>query len=75
MISIAEKDRDVLRFLWLEDIKNGFPRIQVLRFTRVMFGVSSSPFLVNATIKHHIQSYKTRDPQIVTKFEQSIYVV
>ena len=74
MICIAEDDRDVLRFLWLEDIKNELPRIQVLRFTRVVFGVSSSPFLLNATIKHHIQSYLTRDPQFVTKFEQSIYV-
>lgn len=74
MISIAEEDRDVLRFLWLKDIENEFPRIQVLRFTRVVFGVSSSPFLLNATIKHHIQSYQTRDPQFVTKFEQSIYV-
>ena len=74
MIFVAEDERDVLRFLWLEDIKNELPRIQVLRFTRVVFGVSSSPFLLNATIKHHIQSYQTRDPQFVTKFEQSIYV-
>ena len=46
----------------------------MLRFTHVVFGVSSSPFLLNATIKYHIQSYQTRDPQFVTKFEQSIYV-
>ena len=74
MISVAEEDRDVLRFLWLEDIKNELPKIQVLRFTRVVFGVSSSSFLLNATIKDHIQSYQMRDPQFVTKFEQSIYV-
>ena len=46
MISIAEEDQDVLRFLLLENIKNELPRIQVLRFTHVMFGVSSSPFLL-----------------------------
>ena len=56
MISIAEEDRDVLRFLWREDIKNELPRIQVLRFTCIVFGVSSSPFLLNATIKHHIRA-------------------
>ena len=66
MISIAEEDRDVLRFLWLEDIKNELPRIQVLRFTRVVFGLSLSSFLLNATIKHHIQSYQTRDPQFLS---------
>ena len=43
MISIAEEDRDVLRFLWLDDIKSDLPRIQVLWFARVVFGVASSP--------------------------------
>ena len=52
MISVAEEDRDVLRFLWLDDINSQLPRIQVLRFARVAFGVASSPFLLNATLKH-----------------------
>ena len=50
MISVAEEDRDVLRFLWLEDIKNELPKIQVLRFTRVVFGVSSNPFLLISSV-------------------------
>ena len=55
MVGMAEEDRDVLRFLWVDDIDNPSPEIGVLRFTRVVFGVSSSPFLLNATIKHHIE--------------------
>ena len=51
MISMAEKDRDVLRFLWLQDVSAEQPEVIELRFTRVMFGVSSSPFLLNATIR------------------------
>ena len=55
MVGMAEEDRDVLRFLWVDAIDKPSPEIVVLRFTRVVFGVSSSPFLLNATIKHHIR--------------------
>ena len=74
MVSIAEEDRDVLRFLWFDNITNELPELQVLRFTRVTFGVSSSPFLLNATIKHHMEKYRTVDDIFVDKFERSIYV-
>ena len=46
----------------------------VLRFTRVVFGSSSSRFLQNATIKHHIEKYKEADPEFEEKFLGSIYV-
>ena len=74
MISVAEEDRDVLQFLWIDDISKAAPEVLTLRFKRVMFGVSSSPFLLNATIRHHIEQYKDIDPQFVEKFIQSIYV-
>ena len=57
MITVAEEDRDVLRFLWIEDIECETPRISVLHFARVVFGVASSPFLLHATIRHHIKGY------------------
>lgn len=34
-ISVAEDDRDALRFLWFDDPFSEDPRIIVLRFTRV----------------------------------------
>ena len=57
-ISIVERDRDTLRFLWL----TGHPEADdtatcTLRMTRVVFGVSSSPFLLTATIRHHLKGY------------------
>ena len=73
MISVDE-DRDVLRFLWIEDIESETPRTTVLRFARVVFGVASSPFLLNATIRHHIQGYQADDPSFVARFLNSIYV-
>ncbi|GFW74984.1 DUF1758 domain-containing protein [Trichonephila clavipes] len=39
-ISLAPKDRDVVRFL-IDDGENG---VQVYRFNRVLFGVNASPF-------------------------------
>ena len=74
MISVAQEDRDVLRFLWIDDIDRDLPQMVVLRFTRVPFGVSSSPFLLNATIRHHMMRYINEDPGFVEKILQSIYV-
>ena len=72
IVGMAEEDRDVLRFLWVDAIVKLSPEIGALRFTRVVFGVSSSPFLLNATIKHHIERYKEADPEFVEKFHSSL---
>ena len=74
MVGISEEDRDVLRFLWVDDIEKKKPEIMILRFTRAVFGVCSSPFLLNATLKHHIERYKNEDPEFVDQFHRSIYV-
>ena len=73
-VSIAEEDRDVLRFLWFDDVKKECPAVIVLRFARVVFRVSSSPFLLNATVKHHVERYESEDPEFVETFLRSIYV-
>eukprot|EP00731_Ephydatia_muelleri_P023359 Em0015g942a len=74
MISIAPKDRDVLRFLWIDSIDKVLPRIMTFGFKRVVFGVSASPFLLNATIQHHMKSYEAEDAAFVRRFLRSIYV-
>ena len=45
-----------------------------LRFTHVVFGVSSSLFLLNATIKDHVEEYRDIHPEFVKIFARSIYV-
>ena len=68
MVHIAEENKDVLRFLWVDDSDKAKPNVVVLRFTRVVFGVSSSPFVLNATIKHHIDQYEQCDLNLTRKF-------
>ena len=74
MVAMEKGDRDALRFLWVDDIERESAETIVLRFARVAFGVSSSPFLLNATIAHHMESYRQIDPSFVNKFLNSIYV-
>ena len=43
MVSVSKEDRDALRFLWVHDINAQLPRLVIMRFTRVVFGVSAVP--------------------------------
>ena len=74
MVSVRKEDWDALWFRWVKDLKGDVPEVTVLRFTRVVFGVSSSPFLLNAIIKHHMEQYGTEYPELVNLFMRSIYV-
>ena len=74
MISVADNDRNALRFLWVDDVAKEPPDIRILRFTRVVFGVSSSPFLLNATIKYHLEQYLDTRPHLVESLLRSTYV-
>ena len=73
-VQIKEADRDVLRFLWIDDTEGVNPNIVVKRFNRVVFGVTSSPFLLNATIRHHVTKYEANDSKFVTDFLTSLYL-
>ena len=55
-ITLQPKKRDITRFLWLKDIKEPVsPNNSITyQFTRIPFGIISSPFLLGATIKHHL---------------------
>ena len=74
MIAIDDKDRDVLRFIWIDDITKDEPELRVFRCARVVFGVSSSPFLLNATIKFHLERYLESNKVIVNRLLNSTYV-
>lgn len=69
-----EGDRDALRFLWAADPYTEPPEVITLRFARVVSRISSSPFLLNAKTKHHIETYCSIDPSFVSKFLASVYM-
>ena len=38
------------------------------------FGISSSPFLLNATIEYHLNKFSATYPELIEKLKRSIYV-
>ena len=66
-IGVCKQDCDVHRFLW--DIDG---QVKVMRFLRVPFGNCSSPFLLNATIQHHLSLLPSS--RTVTELQQNLYV-
>lgn len=69
---IREQDRDALRFHWFKDCQT--KTVEVLRFTRALFGLAPSPFLLGGVIQHHLENYRTVYPKIVHEIEKSLYV-
>ncbi|GFU83202.1 integrase catalytic domain-containing protein [Trichonephila clavipes] len=72
-ISLHEKDRDFVRFLWYDNEGN----IRTNRHARVAFGVTSSPFLLMAVINYHLlkESVKERySEEFLKKLQDSFYV-
>ena len=70
-IRIRPEHRDVLRFHW---VKEETPEIEVFRFTRALFGLVQSPFLLGATLKRHLERLKERYPNEVAEIEKCLYV-
>ena len=54
-IGILHKDRDFCRFLFFED--ENLQKIITYRFCVVMFGATSSPFLLQKTLTHHLETH------------------
>ena len=73
-IEVHPDDRNCLRFLWVNDINSQSPSIETYHFIRVIFGVNSSPFLLNAVLRHHIDKYTVADPQFVSHVRNEFYV-
>ncbi|GFV63500.1 uncharacterized protein TNCV_1551631 [Trichonephila clavipes] len=68
MLSVHPKDRDYLRFFYpsKEEL--------VYRHCRIVFGLNSSPFLLNASIKHLLDNAPLEYCNVVEKLKSSFYV-
>ena len=72
-IYVDETERDFLRFLWVKDIADPRSEIVVYRFCTILFGLVSSPFIMNATLRHHLKTFADNDPVFVDKMIKSLY--
>ncbi|XP_035234190.1 uncharacterized protein LOC118206019 [Stegodyphus dumicola] len=69
MLSVASKDRDFLRHF--------FPCNEgqlIYRHCRVVFGVSSSPYLLNASIMHLLENCPRQYSEVAQRLKSSFYV-
>ena len=66
-IRVHEADQNVLRFLW--ELGG---QVREMVFDRVPFGTTASPFLLNATIKHHLGKYP--NSKTIEELETNLYV-
>ena len=71
-VRIREEDHDALRFHWLKDLNSR--TVETLRFTRALFGLTSSPFLLGGVLQHLLERCRANYPEIVREIEKSLYV-
>ena len=73
-VAIAMKYRDSLRCMWVDDVNAKEIKPVEYRFCRVVFGVNCSPFLLNATVEYHLDTFAKEDPQFAESMKRSLYV-
>lgn len=71
-ISVCEHDRNYLKFLWMEDGDHN--KLKIYRHCRVVFGLTSSPFLLCATLKHHLENAPSCVKETASVLQDSFYV-
>ncbi len=70
-VRVRENERDALRFHWRCEKDS---QLETLRFTRVLFGLAPSPFLLAGVIEQHLSLWEERYPDIVAELRKSLYV-
>ena len=70
-VRIKESERDALRFhsRGPENYETS-----VYRFTRALFGLTCSPFLLGGVIKEHLKSWEAKYPNLVDEIRKGLYV-
>ena len=73
-IRVRKKDRNELKFHWIENMQ--LEDIKRYRLTRSIFGLGESPFLLNGTMKEHLESSINKYPEMgkaINKIKESLY--
>ena len=73
-VEIDPEHQDFLRFLWYENPLDSSSPLIPYRFLRLVMALTSSPFILNATIRHHLQKFEASDSVFVKEFLKDLYV-
>ena len=71
MISVDAEHRKYQKFLWWES--RNCEKMKVFQYKRVVFGMSSSPFILAAVLEHHLNCPEG-DVQYAGQLRRSLYV-
>ena len=69
---IQECERNVLPFHWVKKCNPN--RLEKNRFTRLVFRLMQSPFILEATLKVHFNNYLTNYPKGIENISDDMYV-
>ena len=58
----------------MEDVNAKVVNPVEYRFCRDVFGVNYSPFLLNATVQYHLDTFSDEDPKFIQTMKKSLYV-
>ena len=72
-VAIAREHVDYVRFLWY-DLDSNDDKVIIYRFLRVIFGLTISPFLLNGTMRHHLNKYIESERTVVKRIKDDLYV-
>ena len=70
-VRVRETDHDAMRFYWRRDEQSP---LETLRFTRALFGLAPSLFLLGGVIEMHLNNWEEREPELVAKIRKELYV-
>ena len=71
-VRIRPEERDALRLHWLKNVET--KEVETLRFTRALFGLGPSPFLLGGVIEQHLDTWSHKQPEIVREIKKNLYV-
>ena len=73
-IVIDPKDRNMLRFLWFDDVGKENPVTVQYQFCHLVFDLTPSPAILTGIINDHITRYLLTEPTIVETLSNGFYV-
>ena len=73
-VVIDPQDRDMLRFLWLDNLDKDSPVMVQYRFCRLVFDLTPSPAILTEVINHHTTRYLLTEPNIAEILSCGFYV-